>query len=155
MEERVKAALAKFEEGYDCSHAILGAYADLFEFDEKSMEMIRRPCGPMTGRPMTVCGAVMGALKALSQKLRDDKEAGHDTQRKSELIREFRERFEKLHGTVSCTELLGVDISEPDGQMMALDKDLFHTHCVKYITDAALILEDLIGLKRRVQEPEN
>ncbi len=149
MEERVKIALAKFEEGYDCSHAILGAYADLFEFSDKSMETILRPCGATTGRPMSVCGAVSGALKALNQKLREEKEAGNATRKKSELHREFRERFEKLHGSVNCTELLGIDISEIEGQMQAMDKDLFHTQCVKYITDSALILEDLIGLKRR------
>lgn len=149
MEERVKAALDKFEEGYDCSHAILNAYADIFEFDEQSMETIRKPCAPMFGRPTAVCGAVAGALKALSQKLREERESGNSTERKSELIREFRERFEKLHGSVSCTELLGVDLSEPDGQATALDKDLFHEKCVQFITDSALILEDLIGLKRK------
>lgn len=150
MEGRVKAALARFEDGYDCSHAILSTYADLFEFDEKSMEIIRKPCGPMTGRPMTVCGAVSGALKALNQKLREEKEAGNPTRKKSEMLREFRDRFEKIHGTVSCTELLGTDISEINGQMLAMDKDLFQTRCVKYITDSATILEDLIDLKRRV-----
>jgi len=150
MEGRVKAALEKFEDGFDCSHAILSTYADLFEFDEKSMETIRRPCGPMTGRPMNVCGAVSGALKALNQKLREEREAGNATQKKSEMLREFRERFEKIHGTVSCTELLGTDISQVEGQMAAMDKDLFHTRCVKYITDSATILEDLIDLKRKV-----
>jgi C_GCAxxG_C_C family probable redox protein len=149
MEDRVKAALAKFEEGYDCSHAILSAYADLFEFDDKSIETIQRPCGPMTGRPMTVCGAVAGALKALNQKLREEKEAGRQTEKKSEMLREFRERFEKLHGNVSCTDLLGVDISQVDGQQLALEKDLFHTKCVRFVADSARILEDLIHLKRR------
>lgn len=149
MEERVKAALKKFEEGYDCSHAILSTYADLFEFDEKSMETIRKPCGPMTGRPMSVCGAVAGALKALNQKLREEKEAGNNTQKKSEMLREFRERFENLHGTVSCTELLGVDISTIEGQAEAMDKDLFHGQCAKYVADSAEILEDLIGLKAK------
>ena len=146
MEERVKAALARFEEGYDCSHAILGAYADLFEFDEKSMEMIRRPCGPMTGAPVGVCGAVLGALKALGQQLRNEREAGRETRKKSELIREFRDRFEAIHGTVSCTELLGEDITTPDGQFAAMDKDLFRKRCVTFITDSAEILEDLIQL---------
>lgn len=146
MEERVKAALARFEEGYDCSHAILGAYADLFEFDEKSMEMIHRPCGPMTGAPVGVCGAVLGALKALGQQLRNEREAGRETRKKSELIREFRDRFEAIHGTVSCTELLGEDITTPDGQFAAMDKDLFRKRCVTFITDSAEILEDLIQL---------
>ena len=148
MQERIKAALDKFEEGYDCSHAILNAYADLFEFDEKSMAIIRTPCGPMAGRPMSVCGAVAGALKALSQKLREEKESGISTQKKSDLIREFRERFEQIHGTVNCTELLGVDLTDIQGQNAAIDKDLFHTRCVGFITDSALILEDLIDLKR-------
>jgi C_GCAxxG_C_C family probable redox protein len=107
----------------------------------------------MTGAPVGICGAVLGALKALSQQLRNEKEAGRDTQKKSELVREFRERFEKKHGTVSCTELLGVDISDVDGQMAAMDKDLFRTRCVDFITDAALILEDLIDLKPREEKP--
>jgi len=147
MEERVKAALDKFEEGYDCSHAVLSAYADLFEFDEKSIQTIKAPCGPMTGRPLQVCGAVAGALKALNQKLREEREAGNSTEKKSEMLKQFRERFEKLHGSVSCTELLGTDISDASGQMVALDKDLFHTHCSKYVADSARILEDLIGLR--------
>jgi C_GCAxxG_C_C family probable redox protein len=149
MEERVAAALAKFEEGHDCSHAILSAYADLFEFDETSVRTIREPCGPLNGRPMTVCGAVAGALKALNQKLREEKEAGNSTGKKSELLRKFRERFEALHGSVSCTELLGTDISDVTGQMVALENDLFRTQCVKYVADSARILEDLIGLKPR------
>jgi C_GCAxxG_C_C family probable redox protein len=149
MKDRVKAALDKFEEGYDCSHAVLSAYADLFEFDDESADAIQRPCGPMVGRPMSVCGAVAGAIKALNQKLREEKEAGNETGRKSELVREFRERFEKLHGSTSCTELLGVDIAQMDGQQLALERDLFRTKCVQYVTDSAEILEDLIDLKRR------
>ncbi|TVR73381.1 MAG: C_GCAxxG_C_C family protein [Spirochaetaceae bacterium] len=149
MQERIKMALEKFEEGYDCSHAILNAYADLFEFDEKSMECIRMPCGPMIGKPMSVCGAVAGALKTLSQKLREEKESGNSTRKKSELIREFKERFEKIHGSVNCTDLLGVDLNDVQGQTAAMDRDLFHTKCVGFITDSALILEDLIDLKRK------
>jgi C_GCAxxG_C_C family probable redox protein len=149
MKERVKAALEKFDAGYDCSHSILSAYADLFEFDDQSVQTIQRPCGPMTGRAMSVCGAVAGAIKALNQKLREEREAGNDTAKKSEMIREFRERFEKLHGTVSCTELLGVDISQMDGQEIALEQDLFRTKCHAFVTDAAEILEDLIDIKLR------
>jgi C_GCAxxG_C_C family probable redox protein len=103
----------------------------------------------MTGRAMSVCGAVAGAIKALNQKLREEREAGNDTAKKSEMIREFRERFEKLHGTVSCTELLGVDISQMDGQEIALEQDLFRTKCHAFVTDAAEILEDLIDIKLR------
>lgn len=147
MEERIKAALAKFEGGFDCSHAILSTYADLFEFDAESLRTIQQPCGPINGRPMSVCGAVSGALKALNQKQRADKAAGKPTHKKSEMVREFRERFEKIHGSVSCTELMGVDISDPAGQTEAMDKDLFHTHCTRFITDSARILEDLIDLE--------
>lgn len=147
MEERVKDALQKFDEGYDCSHALLSAYADLFDFDEDELNTIRRPCGPMTGSPDAVCGAVAGALKALNHKLRAEQAAGNDPPKKSEMLREFRTRFERIHGTVNCAELIGVDISTIEGQAEALDKDVFRTKCHAYVADSARILEELIELK--------
>ncbi len=155
MEERVKAAIAKFEGGYDCSHAILSAYADLFEFDERSMQAIQKPCGCMMGRPQTVCGAVMGAMKVLNRKLRSEEETGTPKIKKSDLVREFRRRFEELNGAVACSELLGVDLNDREGLTAAMDNDLFRTHCEKYITDSATILEDLIELKGRVGSPQS
>lgn len=150
MEERVKAALEKFEDGYDCSHAVLSSYADLFHFDAKSLEFIKRPCPPLMGQHQELCGAVSGALRALCQKLYEENHEAHTIRESGQpLLEEFKRRFTEKHGSLNCAELLGTDISEIEGQTIAFDRDLFHTHCVKYITDSALLLEEMLGLERK------
>jgi hypothetical protein len=56
---------------------------------------------------------------------------------------EFAERFKKINGSVICRDLLGCDISTPDGMMHARDNNLFNTLCVKMVEDSAGILEAL------------
>ena len=93
MEERIKNALEKFEDGYDCSHAVLSSFADVFHFDEKSLRSIRSPCSSLPGRPRDMCGAVSGALKALCQKMYEEDHIEHKiTEEDLPLIHEFEER---------------------------------------------------------------
>jgi len=56
-------------------------------------------------------------------------------------VREFHQRFEALHQTTECSQLLQVNISTPEGMQAAQEKNLFRTQCTQYIVDAVNILE--------------
>jgi len=62
-----------------------------------------------------------------------------------DLVKEFVRRFEALHGTIVCRELLGVDLGTAEGREKAVKEHLFETRCPVMVRDAAQILADMIG----------
>ena len=57
-----------------------------------------------------------------------------------EFVREFRRRNESL----SCTKLLGYDLSDPKQLAAAREAGAFKTKCPKFVRDAGEILETLL-----------
>jgi hypothetical protein len=53
------------------------------------------------------------------------------------------ERFRTAHGSVVCNQLLGLDISTPDGFAQAQTRDLHNTLCVGLVKSAAKILDEV------------
>ena len=62
----------------------------------------------------------------------------------SDAISAFADAFRQRHGALACRNLLGCDVSTPEGLKAALDQGLFRTRCVTMVHDAAEILEDLL-----------
>ncbi len=95
------------------------------------------------GRMASICGAVTGAFLVLGLKHgvatpdREAKEAIYSR------IREFADRFQARDGSLVCRELLGFDISDPDGLRRARESGLFTSVCPKLIQDACEILEEI------------
>ena len=91
-------------------------------------------CGAVNGAVMVV-GLAHGAATASDGAA---KEKSYMAAR--ELFRRFRER----HGSLSCPELLGVDIGTPDGREAALRAGLFTTRCPELVRSAAEIVALLV-----------
>ncbi len=96
------------------------------------------------GRMAGTCGAVTAALMVLGLRYggtspdRDAKEAAYAR------IREFAARFKARNGSLVCRDLLGCDISTPEGHDSAKERNLFATACPKFVRDAAAILEEML-----------
>ena len=60
------------------------------------------------------------------------------------LIGRFLEKFKARHGSILCRELLGYDISTPEGLQAARDKELFGKLCPGFVRDSAQILEEIL-----------
>jgi C_GCAxxG_C_C family probable redox protein len=92
------------------------------------------------------CGAVTGALMVIG--LKYGQTTGEDKAAKEksyELVREFVKRFRaRNRGCIACRELLGADISTPDGMQKIREKQAFTTMCPKFVRDAAEIVEELL-----------
>ncbi|MBI4799455.1 MAG: C_GCAxxG_C_C family protein [Desulfarculus sp.] len=93
-----------------------------------------------------VCGAVSGALLILGLLPPDDPQ--DETRcRQEALLRgaQFREEFCRRRGSLMCRDLLGVDISTPEGRRQAMEQEMFSKLCPALVGEAAAILEALLA----------
>ncbi len=140
---RVERALQRFAKGFNCAQAVFSVYAEDLGLDCATALKLSAGFGGGMGRMASTCGAVTGAFMTLGLQYgsatarRDAKEAIYTR------VREFAERFAKRHGTIVCRDLLGCDISEPDGLRQAVEADLFVETCPKFVRDACEILEEM------------
>jgi hypothetical protein len=56
-------------------------------------------------------------------------------------IQSFAEEFRSRHRSLACRDLLGCDISTPDGALLATAKGLFKSKCPELVRDAAEMVE--------------
>ena len=91
------------------------------------------------------CGAVTGAFMVLGLKHGrakiEDEEAGTRTYG---LVNEFVKRFRSRNPSIICKDLLGIDLSTPEGLKQANEKDVHANVCPKFVQDAAEILEEFL-----------
>jgi C_GCAxxG_C_C family probable redox protein len=143
---RVEEAVSCFKDGFMCSQAVLTSYAGEFGMDRKAALKVSAAFGGGMGRMGEICGAVTGAFMVIGLKygrtMVQDTKSHEKTTR---LVREFVGKFKSLNGSIVCRELLGCDLSTPDGQRTFVDKKLRDTLCTKFVRDAAEIVEQLLG----------
>lgn len=139
-------ALERFQGGYSCSQSVLVAFAPDLGLEADAALRVAAAFGGGMARTGGTCGAVTGALMALGLKYgatrSDDKAA---KERLYTLAREFMARFEARQGALSCRELLGYDIGDPQGHRAFREKGLSATVCSQAVAAAAEIVEQLIA----------
>lgn len=139
----VSRAVEMFRGGCACSQAILGVYGPpLGLLHEHAMRVSAGFAGGM--RRGETCGAVTGAFMVLGLR-HGSSDCGTAAGRAGvyERVVDFARRFEQRNGSICCRELLGCDISTPEGVKQAQERDLFKTTCVQMVRDAAEILEEM------------
>jgi len=91
------------------------------------------------------CGAVTGAMLVLGLKYGATSAADKDKKENNyALCRELVSQFITRNKSIKCKDLLGCDISTPDGMKQIHENNLIKTICPKLVQDAADILEQLI-----------
>ena len=56
----------------------------------------------------------------------------------------FSNAFRERQGSLTCRELLGCDVSTPEGATAAREAGLFQTKCVDFVRCAAELVEDTL-----------
>jgi len=132
-----------FRNGFLCSQAVFAAFCESYGLDKNSALKIASGLGSGL-RSAEVCGAVSGAVLVIGlkhgytdAKNRAAKESCNA--KVEEFVRIFRER----NRHIVCRDILGCDISTPDGRKKAIDEKLFTTVCLDMVVSAATILEEL------------
>lgn len=146
---RKEKAMSLFEGGYNCSQAVVLAFADLLETDEKMLAKIASSFGGGMGRLREVCGTVTGAFMVLGLLYGyDNAKAGADKAEHYMRIQQFAERFSQGTGSIVCRELLGLSKKKeppmPDARTAAYYKK---RPCKELVGLSAEILEEMIEEK--------
>ena len=136
MNGRAIEASEIYNSGMYCSQAVLGTFCEKYGMDKTHAFKIS--CGLNSGvRCADVCGAVSGAILVIGLKYGDDKAVCN--MKTEEYIKTFKEK----NSSIICRDLLGCDISTPNGKEKAVNENLFKTRCVDMVMSAAQILDDL------------
>lgn len=127
---RAEKAKNYFNEGYNCCQAVVLAFCDTVDIDERAALLIASSFGGGVGRLRQICGAVSGMciILGLKQGYTDPK-ASDEKMGHYENIRALVHQFEEKNGSYICEKLIA------DGKKP----------CAELVYDAAEILDKMIG----------
>ena len=110
---RGEKAKALFEEGYNCSQAVVLSFSDILGIDEKTLSLLASGFGGGMGRMREVCGAVSGMFMAANL-LNGYSSPADDEKKKATyaMIQELAAQFKSENGSIICRELLGLKAPE-------------------------------------------
>jgi len=142
---RADSAVALHDKGCNCCQSVLCAFAPSLGLDQRTAMRLATGFGGGMGRMGLTCGAVTGAFMALG--LAYGMKAPEDAEAKEKLyamVNDFSAAFKKRHSSIECRQILGVDLSTPEGRETAREKGLFSSLCNPAIRDAAEIVEKML-----------
>ena len=138
-------AESSFRSGFTCSAAVFSTFSRELGLDDKTAKKVACGFGGGISHTGNICGAVSGAILAIGLKYGKTQE-GDDTatEKTRSTVRQFIDEFRERNGSINCTELLELDLSNPVDLARARDKGLFKTKCPALVRDAAEILETIL-----------
>lgn len=140
---KIKKATEFFSQGFNCAQSVFATFSEKYGLSEELA--LKIGCGFGGGmRNGELCGAVTGAVMVIS--LRYGHTSPTDTDNKilcQNKTKEFTDAYKSKNKSIVCRDLLGYDISTPEGMQKATDKNLFKTTCVDMICNAVELLEEL------------
>jgi C_GCAxxG_C_C family probable redox protein len=138
------AAAAAFSQGLSCSQAVLSVYADEHGLSPDAAAKIAAGFGGGMGRMAQTCGAVTGAYMVIG--LKHGTATGDPAAKEKTylLVRAFAERFRAKNGALACRDLLGCDISTPDGLEKMKSLGLHGKVCTQLVRDACELLDEML-----------
>jgi C_GCAxxG_C_C family probable redox protein len=142
---RVEKAISYFMGDYNCAQTVLGSYCSDYGLDQDLALKIASGFGGGMGRFGRTCGAISGALMVIGLKYGMGANDPLEFKEKTyQIVREFSNRFQEIHGSVICKELLECDINTPEGKDYYERNEFFEKKCLQYVKSAVKILEDLL-----------
>jgi C_GCAxxG_C_C family probable redox protein len=121
---------------------MLAGFGEIYGLDRATAFKLARAFGSGMGMGRE-CGAVTGAMMILGMKVQEAPSEKDARYRVYDLVKGFVRLFEKIHGTIICKDLLGVNLGTQEGRDQAIGGNLFRTLCPGFVRDAARILADM------------
>lgn len=149
MDNYSKRALELFQEGYNCSQSVFGAFAEDLGIDFATAMRLSSSFGGGMGRMREVCGAVTGMFMVAGLKYGYDMPGEYDGKSlHAELIQLLAKQFKETNKSIICRDLLAVS---EESESVALEKKTTKYSqmrpCSEFVGHAAELLEDLIKNK--------
>lgn len=138
-----------FKSGCNCCQAVLCAFEPLTILDKKTLMMLGSSFGGGMGRLREVCGAVSAMFMILGliegyDEIDDEKKMLHYKK-----VQILAEEFKKRFGSIVCKDLLKNINSVDDSYIPEKRTDEYYKvrPCVKFVSEAAKILDDFLANK--------
>ena len=141
-EERIEKAVALFKEGFNCSQAVVAAFADQYGFTTEQALRMSASFGGGIGRMRETCGAACGLFMLAG--LETGATEGSNQAGKAAnyaLVQELAEIFKQRNGALKCADLLGLSKKEPVVSTPEARTNQYYAKrpCVKMVEEAARI----------------
>ena len=141
-------------QGYNCSQAVVAAFADMYGLDETMAKRIAAGFGGGVGRMRMMCGAVSGIVMLVG--LEFGQEEGDDREGKSacyKVVQELLAKSKEQNGSIICAEILGLkghEKAQSSYVASARTAEYYKTRpCAAKVESAARIFaEKLLKVKR-------
>lgn len=151
MSDPIQQAEKYFEQGYSCSQSLLCAFSGPLGMDQATANRIASPFGGGIARQGETCGAVTGALMVLGLQFGPQAGEGNDTiYAKSQ---DFLSRFQEMHASTQCKQLIHFDISQQEELLAAREALVFHEVCPQLVRTAAGIVQSMLNAETNLPQP--
>jgi C_GCAxxG_C_C family probable redox protein len=145
-DNRIEEVVKTHAEGFSCAQALMAVYGPELGMDRETALKVAGGFGGGMGRMAGTCGAVTGTFMVIGLVHSMTKKGDlQQKERSYEVIRKFAEKFRERNRTLVCRELMGVDVSTPEGFAESKSKNIARTVCPKFVRDAAEILEEMLA----------
>ncbi len=140
----IKKAREIFLGNYNCAQAVFKTILEEKELYFDQAPIVASGFGGGISRRGEMCGALTGAVMAIGI-LQNQKftEPGEHRKYTYESVGEFIEKFNEIHESPICNDLLGFDIRDPEAKKKGIDEGVFKNICPKYVVDAVKIVLEM------------
>ena len=132
-----------FMSGQDCSQVVFEHFAESLDISAEEANRLTAAFGGGSGMGET-CGAVVGAMMVIGMKYGHK---GPDDMENREILMakraEFIEKWKARRGSCMCKDMLGDDISTPEGLGRILESGKLFSLCPEIVMDAVDVLESM------------
>ena len=146
-EERIEKAIALFKEGFNCSQAVVAAFADQYGFTREQALKMSASFGGGIGRMRETCGAACGLFMLAGLETGSTDGADRDGKATNyALVQELAKEFTLRNGALKCADLLGLSKKEPVVSTPEARTDQYYAKrpCVKMVEEAARIWSEYL-----------
>ncbi|WP_010243915.1 C-GCAxxG-C-C family protein [Acetivibrio cellulolyticus] len=149
MKDNPEYAVKLFNDGYNCSQAVIGAYCEELGMDREMALKLASSFGGGMGRLREVCGAVSAIFMVAGLKYGyTDPKDKVIKQKHYELVQLLSQRFKEKNGSIICRELLGLEIKHDSPVPDARTKEYYKKRpCVELVKCAAEIVDEVLKEK--------
>jgi C_GCAxxG_C_C family probable redox protein len=134
-----------FRENINCAQSVFVPFAVKFFTDPKLAFKIMSPFGGGISHTDNICGAITGGIAAIGLHL------GHSSGTEADIkancakaTQQFLAEFKEKHGSISCSALLGNNMSISGEREKALAANKFQTICAKIVDSSSELAEKII-----------
>ena len=141
MENKKEKAMDLFENGCNCSQAVLLAFSEEFGLDKENAEALAVAFGGGMSKQGKTCGCLSGALMVIGLQFgKESTKVIANRGNSYKMGKEFIEKFYTEFGATDCRELIRLDLNKKDDLEMAT-KTVFGNRCKNMVGITAEMLQ--------------